>query len=139
MPLRHLALSPLLALAVAAPVTPPAEPPAPEAPALKSFSFVGCSGEWEGGDLAPEAWRETKPDGVAFVIRHVADCGLDGSDPHVALADGVLDLGYDLQSRSAPVMCECEYWATFTFGADAAGIDTVTFEGGPVRRQGRWR
>lgn len=52
---------------------------------------------------------------------------------------GALDLSYELYAPSeSVVMCDCEYWARFTFGPGASGVRTVTVGGQPGELRGDW-
>ena len=108
-------------------------------PSLQSFEFIGCSGDWDGKLTKPEVWRATTAGRVSFLTHHVATCGLEGRDPTASFNNGVLNLAYELHSPSdAVIMCDCEYWAKFTFGTDASGIKSVMFSGQQAELQGDW-
>jgi hypothetical protein len=108
-------------------------------PRLQSFEFLGCSGDTDYRLTSPKIWRMTKDKKVTFLIHHVAACGLSGRTPTVSSVDGVLNLNYDLFSPSgAAVMCDCEYWAKFSFGPDASGIRKMTFGGAESSLLGDW-
>ena len=110
-----------------------------EAPSLQAFEFIGCSGDWDGKLTKPEVWRVTAQGRVSFLTHHVAACGLEGREPSVSSNNGILNLAYELQSPShSAVMCDCEYWAKFTFGADASGFQSVTFGGQQAELRGDW-
>jgi hypothetical protein len=100
------------------------------APQLHSFEFIGCSGDWDGKLIKPEVWRVTANNEVSFLTHQVAACGLEGSNPSVSSSGRSLNLVYELRSSSdAVVMCDCEYWAKFTFGPEAFGASSVTVGG----------
>ena len=106
-------------------------------PKLESFEFLGCSGDWIGGN--PVMWRLTKQNRVTFLVKHSTTCGLNGHSPRVSFSQGKLDLAYELSSTSKAIaMCECEYWAKFTFGPDAMLLNDVTFENQNIEHQGDW-
>jgi hypothetical protein len=108
-------------------------------PPLQSFEFIGCSGDWDGRLAKPEVWRVTAQDHVSFLTHQVAACGMSGRGPAVTAANGTLDLSYELYAPSgATVMCDCEYWARFTFGPAASGVSSVTVGGQPVELRGDW-
>ena len=108
-------------------------------PKLRSFEFIGCSGDWDGKLVKPEVWRITASNEVSFLTHQVATCGLEGSDPSVSSSGGSLNLSYQLRSPSdAVVMCDCEYWAKFTFGPEAFGISSVTVAGQQADLRGDW-
>ena len=108
-------------------------------PKLRSFEFLGCSGDWDGKQVKPEVWRIMGDDQVTFLTHQVATCGLSGQDPVVS-GNGIdLDLSYQLVSPSeAVVLCDCEYWARFTFGPEASGIRAVTVGKEPTELRGSW-
>ena len=109
------------------------------APQLRSFEFIGCSGDWDGKLVKPEVWRVTANNKVSFLTHQAAACGLEGSNPTVSSDGSALNLAYELRSPSdAVVMCDCEYWAKFTFGPEAAGISSVTVGGQQADLRGDW-
>jgi hypothetical protein len=109
-------------------------------PALKSFEFLGCSGDFEGTELQPpNVWRVTDRDRVTFLTHHVAACGLEGELPRVSLVGSTLDLTYTLKQKGeAAILCDCEYWAQFDFGLDALNINQVRVNGESAAPQGTW-
>jgi hypothetical protein len=108
-------------------------------PELKSFEFLGCSGDLMLPEALPEAWRLTTRDGVSFLVHHSGACGLEGRNPSVRLEDGVLDLAYEMYSPDGvAIMCLCEYWARFSFGPSEYKRTSVTFDGLKVEKQGTW-
>ena len=113
--------------------------PGDAGPQLRSFEFIGCSGDWDGKLVKPEVWRATANNEVSFLTHQVAACGLVGSDPSVSCSGRSLNLAYELRSPSdAAVMCDCEYWAKFTFGPEASGISSVTVGGQQADLRGDW-
>lgn len=109
------------------------------APALQSFEFLGCSGGWNGELEEPEVWRVVTEGRVSFLTHSVGTCGLVGRAPVVTGDPELLNLNYQLQSDSdGVVMCDCEYWAKFTFGADAHYVRSVTFDGQKAVLRGEW-
>ena len=115
----------------------------PAPPALRSFEFIGCSGDLgtasDLNDLSADVWRVTGDDGVTFLVHHAATCGMTGSKPVVRGGPDALTLGYTLSSPSdAVVMCDCEYWAAFKFGADAYRVRRVKFGNMETRLRGEW-
>ncbi|MBB1089099.1 hypothetical protein H4F99_11470 [Lysobacter sp. SG-8] len=108
-------------------------------PALESFEFIGCSGDFEDMDATPEIWRVTADGKVSFLTHTVGACGLAGRAPAVAGNAETLDLNYELFSPTdAAIMCECEYWARFTFGPGAHTVKTATFGGNRAVLKGTW-
>jgi hypothetical protein len=107
--------------------------------ALQSFEFLGCSGQWEEESFKPNAWRLTKNNQVSFLVRHPGTCGIEGRDPKAVLVGGNLELSYELHSPDdTTVLCDCEYWARFSFGESALQIRKVTFNGESVGQRGDW-
>lgn len=110
-----------------------------QAPALESFEFIGCSGDFEGRDATPEIWRVVGNGKVSFLTHTVAACGLVGRAPTVTGSAGTLDLNYELHSPTdVAIMCECEYWAKFTFGPEAHAVKLATFGGERAALKGTW-
>lgn len=110
-----------------------------QAPTLESFEFIGCSGDFEGQDAIPEIWRVMADGKVSFLTHTVAACGLSGRFPAVAGSAGSLDLSYEMYSPTdVVIMCECEYWAKFTFGPEAYSVKSATFGGNRALLRGEW-
>ena len=110
-----------------------------EPPALESFEFIGCSGDFEDTDATPQIWRIMADGKVSFLTHTVAACGLAGRTPTVSGSAESLDLSYELYSPTdVAIMCECEYWAKFTFGADAHAVKSATFRGDRAALKGAW-
>lgn len=110
-----------------------------EPPALESFEFIGCSGDFEGPDATPEVWRVMADGKVSFLTHTVAACGLAGRAPTVSGSTESLDLSYELYSPTdVAIMCECEYWAKFTFGPEAHTVKSATFGGNRAALKGTW-
>ena len=108
-------------------------------PALRSFEFLGCSGDFEGQDAKPQVWRLTTEGKVSFLTHTVAACGLSGRAPVVTGSMEALDLDYELYSSTdVAIMCECEYWARFAFGPEAHTVKSVTFGGDQAVLKGTW-
>ena len=108
-------------------------------PKLQSFEFIGCSGDFERLDSTPEVWRVMRDGKVSFLTHTVAACGLSGRSPVVTGNLATLNLGYEMYSPTdVAIMCECEYWAKFTFGPEAHTVKTVTFNGEPTVLKGSW-
>ena len=108
-------------------------------PALETFEFLGCSGDFDRQDIAPEVWRLTRNGQISFLTHTVAACGLTGRTPRVTGDNESLDLSYELYSSSdVAIMCMCEYWAKFTFRSDAHAVKSVTFDGEQAVLRGTW-
>jgi hypothetical protein len=105
---------------------------------VKSFEFLGCSGEWPNEDRLPEVWRTESERGTYFVARHSDDCGYNiGMRPTAAFVDGVLELNYVLTNTSGEAAaCLCEYWARFELAAEPEDIKSVSLNGAPARLKG---
>ena len=115
------------------------QPTASGVPLLRSFEFIGCSGDWDGKLGKPEVWRITAENQVSFLTHQVETCGLSGRHPTVSSHNGTLNLTYELYGPpDAVMMCDCEYWAKFTFGPEASGVKSVTVGGQPVELRGDW-
>jgi hypothetical protein len=113
--------------------------PLREIPKLESFEFLGCAGDWTDKNTSDSVRRLTFKDKVTYLIRHPGTCGLEGRNPTATFTSGKLDLSYELYSPNGDiVMCECEYWAKFTFGPSAMLLSTVTFEGRTPTLLGSW-
>jgi len=124
---------------VAAAALPAAVAKQPQAPALQSFEFIGCSGDFEGPDATPEIWRVTADGKISFLTHTVEACGLAGRAPVVTGSPDSLDLNYELYSPTdVAIMCECEYWAKFTFGPEAHTVKAATFGGRRAVLKGTW-
>ena len=131
----HIAALTFLALAA----IPAAVAQQSQTPSLKSFEFIGCSGDFEGRDASPEIWRVTADGSISFLTHTVAACGLAGRAPTVTGTTESLDLRYELYSPTdVAIMCECEYWAKFTFGPEAHTVKSVTFGGDQAVLKGTW-
>lgn len=124
---------------IALPTIPAAVAQETQAPVLRSFEFVGCSGDFEGRDASPEIWRVTADGHISFLTHTIAACGLAGRAPAVAGNAESLDLSYEMYSPTdVAIMCECEYWAKFTFGPEAHTVKSVTFGGDQAVLKGTW-
>ena len=112
----------------------------PATPALQSFEFLGCSGDLQTNDnLQAEVWRVTDDGRVTFLVHHADTCGMSGRNPVVRGDGDALVLDYELHSPpGVTMMCECEYWAKFTFGADAYAVRRIEFGGMTTRLRGEW-
>ena len=115
------------------------QPTANGVPLLRSCEFIGCSGDWDGKLGKPEVWRVTTEKQVSFLTHQVETCGLSGHRPSVSSSNGTLNLTYELYGPPDVVMlCDCEYWAKFTFGPEALRVKSVTVGGQPVELRGDW-
>jgi hypothetical protein len=83
---------------------------------LISFEFLGCRDEGLLGDMKPNLIRLTSEDRVTFLTSHIESCGLNASNPTYSVDHGKLLMDYTLSRPGDSVtMCDCEYWAKFTF------------------------
>ncbi|MCB1566495.1 MAG: hypothetical protein KDI78_12920 [Xanthomonadales bacterium] len=108
-------------------------------PELKSFEFLGCSGDWDGKLGEPEVWRVVADGQITFLTHSVATCGLSGRSPIVTGSQTQLSLSYELYSpTNVVIMCDCEYWAKFSFGGEAYQVTSVTVGGEKAVLRGDW-
>lgn len=107
----------LAALVLATATVPAADAQQDQPPVLWAFEFIGCSGDFEGRDATPEIWRTTAEGTFSFLAHTLAACGLAGRAPVVTGGTRAIDLSYEPYSPTGvAIMCECKYWAKFTFG-----------------------
>lgn len=109
-------------------------------PALQSFEFLGCSGEYEGTDSKPRVWRlVANGEQVNYLTRTVGGCGKSARNPVVTATGDGLDLAFELHSPDGKVIfCECYYWAAFSFGPEALTIGKVSVNDRETRQMGDW-
>lgn len=107
---------------------------------VRSFEFLGCSGDWPEEDHTPEITRMGSSGGITYLVRHPETCGADAArNPKATVRNGVLNLQYEPYSTSgAYAACPCEYWAKFTFAADGHAVRSATFRSDPARLKGSW-
>ena len=105
---------------------------------IKSFEFLGCSGDWtdEGND--PDVWRTGSERGTYFLVRHADTCGYTiGSKPAAKIQGTSLELSYELSNTSGMLAaCPCEYWAKFELTDVPAKLDAVSVNGAKARLKG---
>lgn len=111
----------------------------PSGPQLKSFTFLGCSGDWMEETLEPQVWRAQTPASTTFLVKHPAICGhTSGSNAQVVVMnERSINFSYELSndrgdSGAVPV-CSCEYWAAFEMKESPKGIDSVSVNGQKAR------
>jgi hypothetical protein len=111
-----------------------------ESPKLKSFEFLGCSGDWTEENHEPEIWKMGSDNGLTFLVRHPSSCGADaGRNPAFKIDSGTLDLTYEPYSTVGMyAFCECEFWAKFTFAQDLPTVKSATFKKEKSRLKGEW-
>lgn len=111
-----------------------------QSPLLKSFEFLGCSGDWKEKSVQPEIWKMGSNNGLTFLVRHPANCGSDaGRNPAFKIESGNVDLAYEPYSTlDMYAACECEFWAKFTFTEDFPMVKSATFNKERSRLKGDW-
>lgn len=111
-----------------------------ENPELKSFEFLGCSGDWTEENHEPEIWKMGSNNGLTFLVRHPSTCGADaGEKPAFTIESGTLNLTYEPYSTIGMyASCECEFWAKFTFAQDLPTVKSATFNKQKSRLKGEW-
>lgn len=113
----------------------------PAASNLRSFEFLGCSGDWEEDEIVPQAWRAGRKNKTTFLVRHPADCGYTvGSDPRATISGTRIDLSYSMSNESGDIAaCFCEYWAAFELRSLPARITKITINGQQAKLMGDLR
>ena len=98
---------------------------------LKSFEFLGCSGDWTDQKIEPQVWRAGKKGKITFLAKHPADCGYTiGDKPKATVSGAVVDLSYSMSNDDgALAACYCEYWATFELKSAPDKITKITVNG----------
>jgi hypothetical protein len=96
-------------------VAEPAKAAFPTASNIKSFEFLGCSGDWTDEKIEPQVWRAGKKGKTTFLTKHPADCGYTtGNSPKAVVSGSTLELSYTLSNDDGVLAaCYCEYWAAF--------------------------
>ena len=107
---------------------------------IKSFEFLGCSGDWNEDTFAADIWRIGSSTGTTYLIRHPGTCGANAArNPKATLAGGVLDLGYEAFSTTdLYASCMCEFWAKYTLSNDVSHVTSATFNTESARLKGTW-
>ena len=105
---------------------------------IKSFEFLGCSGDWTDEDGAPNVWRTGSERRTYFLVRHADTCGYTiGSKPTAKLVGDSLELSYELSNTSGMLAaCECEYWAKFELTDTPPKLKMVSVNGAEARLKG---
>jgi hypothetical protein len=105
---------------------------------IKSFEYLGCSGDWTDDGNTPEVWRTGGKGGVFYLVRHADTCGYTiGSKPFARLSGSKLELGYELSNEDGPMAaCPCEYWAKFELTVKPAKVSEVAVNGTKARLKG---
>lgn len=119
----------------------PANLALPLSSGLRSFEFLGCSGDWEEDSTVPQAWRAGRKDKVTFLIRHPADCGYTiGSDAKAKISGSKVDLSYAMSNESGDLAaCYCEYWASFELLSAPQRVTQVSINGETAKLMGDLR
>ena len=102
---------------------------------LLSFEFLGCGGDWPSDTPSPTIQRITADRRVTFLVRHTETCGLTAArNPSFRVDRDVLRLDYELYSPDGSiVMCDCEYFAKFTFDESMMMVKQVSFADGDAQ------
>ena len=110
----------------------------PGAGLVKSFEYLGCSGDWPDEGKTPDVWRAGGKSGVYFLVRHADTCGYTiGSKPFAKLSDSKLELSYELSNEDGPMAaCPCEYWAKFELSVVPRDLSAVSVNGVEARLKG---
>ena len=111
---------------------------APAGVQLKSFEYLGCSGDWTDEGNTPEVWRAGGKHGVYYLVRHADTCGYTiGSKPFAKLSGATLALGYTLGNENGPMAaCPCEYWARFELAVEPGRLSEISVNGVKARLKG---
>ena len=98
---------------------------------LKSFEFLGCSGDWTDEKIQPQVWRTGRKNKITFLAKHPADCGYTiGDKPKAIISDTTVDLSYSMSNDDGTLAaCYCEYWATFELKSAPDKVTKVSVNG----------
>jgi len=105
---------------------------------VKSFEFLGCSGDWTDEGNTPDVWRTNSEHATYFLVRHGDTCGYTiGSNPAAKFQRGSLELRYELSNTSGLLAaCPCEYWARFELADMPDKIEKISVNGVEARFKG---
>jgi hypothetical protein len=105
---------------------------------IKTFEFLGCSGDWADEGNTPDVWRTGSERGTYFLVRHADTCGYTiGSKPAAKIDGNSLELTYELSSPDGAVAaCPCEYWAKFELIGAPAKLEKISVNGVEARLKG---
>ncbi|MDH5829084.1 hypothetical protein QFW80_00905 [Luteimonas sp. M1R5S18] len=105
---------------------------------VKSFEFLGCSGDWMDEGNTPDVWRTGSENGTYFLVRHADTCGYTiGSKPAAKIHGDSLELSYELSNTSGMLAaCPCEFWAKFELAEVPTKLETVSVNGVEARLKG---
>jgi len=105
---------------------------------VKSFEFLGCSGDWTDERNTPDVWRTGNEHSTYFLVRHADTCGYTiGSKPTAKIQGGSLELSYELSNTSGMLAaCPCEFWAKFELTDTPDKLETVSVNGVEARLKG---
>jgi hypothetical protein len=112
----------------------------PESPSglVKSFEFLGCSGDWTDEGNTPDVWRTGNEHATYFLVRHADTCGYTiGSKPAAKIQGGSLELSYELSNTNGMLAaCPCEFWAKFELTDTPDKLETISVNGVEARLKG---
>jgi hypothetical protein len=105
---------------------------------VRSFEYLGCSGDWPDEGNTPEVWRAGGKSGVYYLVRHADTCGYTiGSKPFAKLSGTKLELSYELSNEDGPMAaCPCEYWAKFELSVLPRNLTSISVNGVEARLKG---
>jgi len=105
---------------------------------LKSFEFLGCSGDWTDEKIEPQAWMPGRKGKITFLIKHPADCGYTiASNPKAIVSGTSIDFSYSMSNDDGSLAaCYCEYWAEFELKSTPDKVTKISFDGAPARLMG---
>lgn len=98
---------------------------------LRSFEFLGCSGDWTAEKIQPQAWQAGRKGKATLLIKHPETCGYTiGKDPKASIVGESIDLKYTMTNDDgALAACYCEYWASFELKAMPERISKISING----------
>ena len=98
---------------------------------LKSFEFLGCSGDWTAEKIQPQAWQAGRKGKVTLLLKHPETCGYSiGSNPKASIVGDSIDLSYSMSNdNGALAACYCEYWASFELKSLPEKISKISING----------
>lgn len=107
-------------------------------PTLKSFEFLGCSGEWTDMKPRPQVWLAGRKNKFTFLVKHPADCGYtSGLEPRVKIMESAIELGYSMSNDDGVVAsCTCEYWALFELDSVPDTLAKISLNGEDAQLMG---
>ena len=105
---------------------------------VRSFEFLGCSGDWTDEGNTPDVWRTGSEHGTYFLVRHADTCGYTiGSKPAAKIQGTSLELSYELSNTSGMLAaCPCEFWARFELSDAPEKLEKISVNGVDARLKG---